>query len=60
MKRRADDDPAFDNVKLIKTEKDSAVYRPQDVKKKLGASARTGQACDRCRVRTFDVWGVLD
>lgn len=53
MKRKADDDPSFDNVKLIKTEKDSpAADYSQDVKRKISTSARTGQACDRCRVRT--------
>jgi len=62
MKRKADDDPPFHNIKLklIKTEKDNAaVDYSQDVKRKICASARTGQACDRCRVRTFDVWGLL-
>ncbi|CAD6571612.1 MAG: hypothetical protein ASARMPRED_004654 [Alectoria sarmentosa] len=53
MKRKADDDPSFDNnVKIIKTEKDAAAADySQDVKKKINASNRTGQACDRCRVR---------
>ena len=52
MKRKADDDPPFgNNVKIIKTEKDvSAADYSQDVKKKINASNRTGQACDRCRV----------
>ncbi len=52
MKRKADDDPSFgNNVKIIKTEKDaSAADYSQDVKKKINASNRTGQACDRCRV----------
>ncbi len=59
MKRKADDDPAYDSVKLIKIEEDNAVDRPQDVKKKISASTRTGQACDRCRVGRFDVRGVL-
>lgn len=53
MKRKADDDPSFgNNVKIIKTEKDAiAADYSQDVKKKINASNRTGQACDRCRVR---------
>ena len=53
MKRKADDDPSFvNNVKIIKTEKDAtAADYSQDVKKKISASNRTGQACDRCRVR---------
>ena len=53
MKRKADDDPSFGNsVKTIKTEKDvPAADYSQDVKKKIHASNRTGQACDRCRVR---------
>lgn len=60
MKRKAKDDPPFDKVRLIKTEEDSAAADySQDVKKKISASARTGQACDRCRVSTFDVRGVL-
>lgn len=53
MKRKADDDPSsFDNnVKIIKTEKAAAAANySQDVKKKINASNRTGQACDRCRV----------
>ena len=52
MKRKADDDPSsLDNINLIKTEKnDSSADYSQDVKKKINASARTGQACDRCRV----------
>ena len=50
MKRKADDSPSFSNVKLIKTEKDIAANYSQDVKKKITSSARTGQACDRCRV----------
>ena len=52
MKRKADDDPSFANhVKIIKTEKDAtAADYSQDVKKKINASNRTGQACDRCRV----------
>lgn len=50
MKRKADDDPGFDNVRPIKTEKDGNTDYSQDVKKKINASARTGQACDRCRV----------
>ena len=52
MKRKADDNPSFDNnVKIIKTEKDAAAADySQDVKKKINASNRTGQACDRCRV----------
>ena len=52
MKRKADDDPFFgNNVKIIKTEKDStASDYSQDVKRKINASNRTGQACDRCRV----------
>lgn len=53
MKRKADDDPSsFDNnVKIIKTEKAAAAADySQDVKKKINASNRTGQACDRCRV----------
>ena len=56
MKRKADDDPHFNgNVKLIKTEKDaSSADYSQDVKKKINASNRTGQACDRCRVRMLD------
>ncbi len=54
MKRKADDDPAIDNVNLIKTEQDSTADRPQDAKKKSSVSARTGQACDRCRVRPSD------
>lgn len=48
MKRKA----SFgNNVKVIKTENDAtgADYS-QDVKKKINASNRTGQACDRCRV----------
>ena len=54
MKRKADDDPSSsfaNHVKIIKTEKDAtpADYS-QDVKKKINASNRTGQACDRCRV----------
>lgn len=53
MKRKADDDPFFgNNVKVIKTEKDAtAADYSQDVKKKINASNRTGQACDRCRVK---------
>ncbi len=54
MKRKADDDPSsssFNHAKVIKTEKlDSSPNYSQDVKKKISASARTGQACDRCRV----------
>ncbi len=54
MKRKADDDPSsssFNHTKVIKTEKlDSSPNYSQDVKKKISASARTGQACDRCRV----------
>ena len=52
MKRKADDDPSFDkNVKIIKDEKDTAAADySQDVKRKINASNRTGQACDRCRV----------
>ena len=54
MKRKADDDPLFDNnVKIIKSEKDAtntAADYSHDVKKKINASNRTGQACDRCRV----------
>ncbi|KAL6714100.1 hypothetical protein ACLMJK_008594 [Lecanora helva] len=51
MKRKPDDISSLDNVKLIKTEKDSTTDYSKDVKKKISASARTGQACDRCRVR---------
>lgn len=52
MKRKADDDPSLnDNITIIKTEKDAAsTDYSQDVKKKINASNRTGQACDRCRV----------
>ena len=52
MKRKADDDPSSHaHITLIKTEKiDSSTDYSQDVKKKINASARTGQACDRCRV----------
>ena len=52
MKRKADDDPSsLNNIKVIKTEKkDSSTDYSQDVKKRMNASARTGQACDRCRV----------
>lgn len=59
MKRKADDDPAIDNVNLIKTEQESTVDRPQGVKKKSSVSARTGQACDRCRVRPSDLGKCL-
>jgi len=50
MKRKAHDELPYNNVKLIKTEKDSSADYSKDVKKKISASARTGQACDRCRV----------
>ena len=52
MKRKSDDslEPGFNNVKPIKSEKDGNADYSQDVKKKINASARTGQACDRCRV----------
>lgn len=53
MKRKADDDPRFNDVKFIKTEKDANIDYSQDVKKKINSSARTGQACDRCRVSTY-------
>ena len=62
MKRKADDDPSsLNNIKLIKTEKnDSSADYSQDVKKKINASARTGQACDRCRVSlSVDVSAVF-
>lgn len=61
MKRKADDDPTLNNVdvKLIKTEKDGLVADySQDVKKKITASARTGQACDRCRVGSCCLGGA--
>ncbi|KAK4695136.1 hypothetical protein P7C71_g2558, partial [Lecanoromycetidae sp. Uapishka_2] len=51
MKRKVDHDPTFNNVKFIKTEKEGDTNYSEDVKKKITASARTGQACDRCRVR---------
>lgn len=55
MKRKADDDPSSDNQVQVKTEKDSpSIDYSQDVKKKISTSARTGQACDRCRVRAFN------
>lgn len=52
MKRKADDDPSLNNnITIIKTEKEAAsADYSQDVKKKINASNRTGQACDRCRV----------
>lgn len=51
MKRKADDDPSSGTLKHIKIEKDdTAASYSQDVKKKISASTRTGQACDRCRV----------
>ena len=60
MKRKPHNanDPSFDNnVKIIKTEKDAtAADYSQDVKKKINASNRTGQACDRCRVRPQIEW----
>ena len=51
MKRKAADNLSVDSVKHIKTERDDTLADySQDVKKKISASARTGQACDRCRV----------
>ena len=53
MKRKADDDPGSGSVKYIKKERDSIADYSQDVKRKINASARTGQACDRCRVSIY-------
>ena len=50
MKRKTDDGLPLINGKHIKTEQVSTTDYSKDVKKKINASARTGQACDRCRV----------
>ena len=59
MKRKADDGLPFNNAKPIKTEQDTSADYSKDVKKKINASARTGQACDRCRVSVLDAQNYI-
>ena len=55
IKRQAPDNgQALNSIKASKTKADSTTADySNDVKKKLSASNRTGQACDRCRVRDY-------